>query len=346
MSFPPAGIVKPCYLSTSPLNGSVTRMPTLEHNGLVEMFRDNPALAPHLLANLFRMPIPPYATVGVVESSLDQMLPVEFRADLVLELRDSAGALVLAIVVEVQRDEDPDKKFSWPVYAAVVRAKKRCPTAVLVVAPDADVAAWAAQPIDLGLQLATLQPLVLGPANVPEVTDPAVAEQEAELAVLSAVAHGNGPNGLAVLQAALVALARLDLEHAAVYFQIIYNALREPMRRALEALIMQRQSETQATFPPFMQRLLDSSKLDGLREGKLDGLREGKLDGLREGKLDGLREGKLDGLREALLRLLARAGIALSDDDHLRIQTCEDAATLDRWLDNVLGAKSAADVFS
>jgi hypothetical protein len=321
-------------------------MPTLEHNGLVEMFRDNPSLAPHLLTNLFGMPVPPYATAGVVESSLDQMLPVEYRADLVLELRDSAGALVLAIVVEVQRDEDPDKKFSWPVYAAVVRARKRCPAAILVVAPDADVAAWAAQPIDLGLQLGTLRPLVLGPASVPEVTDPAVAEREAELAVLSAVAHGNGPNGLAVLQAAFAALARLDPEHAVVYFQIIYNALREPMRRALEALIMQSQSDSQDTFPPFMQRLIDSSKLegrlDGLREGRLDGLREGRLDGLREGRLDGLREGK----REALIRMLSRAGIALSDEDRLRIQTCEDTATLDRWLDNVLGARTAADVFS
>lgn len=76
---------------------------------------------------------------------------VEFRADLVLELRDANGVLVLAIVLEVQRDKDPDKEDSWPVYVTVLRAKKRCPTVVLVVAPDADVATWAAQPIDLGL---------------------------------------------------------------------------------------------------------------------------------------------------------------------------------------------------
>jgi hypothetical protein len=66
-----------------------------------------------------------------------------------------------------------------------------------------------------------------------------VAERETELAVLSAVAHGNKPNGLAVVQAALVALAQLDREHAAVYFQIICNGLREPMQRALEALVME-----------------------------------------------------------------------------------------------------------
>src|SRR5262245_25219641 len=58
--------------------------------------------------------------------------PVEFRADLVLELRDAEGATVLALVLEVQRDQDPDKKYSWPVYVAVVRARKRVGAAVLV----------------------------------------------------------------------------------------------------------------------------------------------------------------------------------------------------------------------
>jgi hypothetical protein len=293
-------------------------MPTLEHNAIVEMFRENPELAPHLLALLFHVDVPPHASVVVVESSLDQLIPVEFRADLVLELRDANGVLVLAIVLEVQRDKDPDKEYSWPVYVTVVRAKKRCPTVVLVVAPDAEVAAWAAQPIDLGLGFGTLRPVVLGPASVPEVTDPAVAERETELAVLSAVAHGNGPNGLAVVQAALVALARLDREHAAVYFQIIWNALREPLQRALEALVMERQTEGEATFPPFVQRIVDRA----------------------------LHEGELKGKRDTLLQLLARAGIALTEDDVARVKACDDLALLDRWVANVLGAKTASDVLS
>jgi len=64
------------------------------------------------------------------------------------------------------------------------------------------------------------------------------------------------------------------------------------------------------------------------------------------GKLDGLREGKLDGKRETLLRLLARAGIALTGEERARVEGCADPALLDRWVDNVLGAKSAADVLS
>ncbi|WP_437964221.1 hypothetical protein WMF04_31475 [Sorangium sp. So ce260] len=297
-------------------------MPTLEHNALVEMFRDQPTLAPRLLTTLFHVEVPPHVSVAVVESSLDQLIPVEFRADLVLELRDASGTLALAIVIEVQRDVDPDKKFSWPTYVTVVRAKKRCRTVVLVVAPDAGVAAWAAESIDLGLGLGNVEPLVLGPAVVPEITDPADVETETELAVLSAVVHGSGPNGLTVVQAALVALGRLDQEHAMVYFQLIWNGLREPMRQALEALVMERQIEGEATFPPFVQKLID------------------------RGKLEGIREGELKGKRDTLLRLLARAGIVLTENESARIQACTDIATLDRWIDNVLGAKAAADVLS
>jgi predicted transposase/invertase (TIGR01784 family) len=59
-----------------------------------------------------------------------------------------------------------------------------------------------------------------------------------------------------------------------------------------------------------------------------------------EGKL----EGKLEGKRTAVLRLFARVGVALTEDDRARILACTDAGTLDRWFDNVLGAKSAAEV--
>src|SRR5262249_3231048 len=131
------------------------------------------------------------------------------------------------------------------------------------------------------------------------------------------------------------ALGRLDPEHAAVYFQIIWNILREPIRRALEALVMEQQTEGKASFPPFAQKLID--------RGRLEGLRDGELKGLRDGELKGLRDGELNGKRDALLRLTARAGIALTEEDRARIHACTDVALLDRWIDNVLGAKTVSE---
>jgi hypothetical protein len=86
------------------------------------------------------------------------------------------------------------------------------------------------------------------------------------------------------------------------------------MQRALEALVMERQFEGKTSFPPFAQQIFE--------------------------------RGKLEEKRDALLRLLSRAGIVLSDEDLARIENCTDATTLDRWVDNVLGAKTALDVLS
>jgi hypothetical protein len=325
-------------------------VPTLEHNGLIEMFRANPPLAAHFLTLLFGLNVPKHATTRVADTNFDQLIPIEFRADLVLELLDKNKKVVFAIVLEAQRDKNLRKKYSWPVYLTVARAERECPTVVLVLAIDAEVAAWASEKIDLGVGRCVFEPFVLGPTTVPVVTESVIADKEVELAVLSAMAHGNGPQGLLVVQTALVALERLDNEHAAVYFQIIWDVLREPMQRALEALVMERHTEGKVQFPPFAQRIFErgihEGKLDGIREGKLDGIREGKLDGIREGKLDGIREGICAGKRDALLRLLARTGIALSENDHARVQNCTDVATLDQWFDNAVGAKTAHDVFT
>lgn len=89
---------------------------------------------------------------------------------------------------------------------------------------------------------------------------------------------------------------------------------------------MERQTDGAAKFPPFMQEIFERAR--------------------REGELRGELRGELKGLREALLRLISRTGITLSDSDRARIQTCEETATLDRWLENVLGAKTLADVLS
>ncbi len=73
---------------------------------------------------------------------------------------------------------------------------------------------------------------------------------------------------------------------------------------------------------------------------------EGEAAGEIKGKLAGKLEGKVEAKRDALLRVLARAGLALTEGERSRILTCVDAALLDRWFDNALGAKAAADVFA
>jgi hypothetical protein len=37
--------------------------------------------------------------------------------------------------------------------------------------------------------------------------------------------------------------------------------------------------------------------------------------------------------------------LALGEEERARIDACDNPATLDRWLDNAFGAKTAADLF-
>jgi predicted transposase/invertase (TIGR01784 family) len=64
-----------------------------------------------------------------------------------------------------------------------------------------------------------------------------------------------------------------------------------------------------------------------------------------EKEAKGHASGVLDGKRAAVIRLVTRLNVELSDGDRARIAACNDAATLDRWFDNALGAKTAKDVF-
>ena len=128
------------------------------------------------------------------------------------------GKPVLGIVVEVRLQRDDRKRFTWPVYVAGLRARLSCPACVLVITPSDAVAEWCRTPIELGPG-AVLSPLVIGPSVVPVIADLEVAARDPELAVLSVMAHA--------------ALA-LDDERQLLYSHLVYFALSEAARTALE----------------------------------------------------------------------------------------------------------------
>ncbi|MFS8071678.1 MAG: hypothetical protein ACMG6S_35360 [Byssovorax sp.] len=289
-------------------------MPSFEHGTLVEMFRDDPELAARLLDRAFHIPVPPHRSTKVAEADLGKLVPIEFEADLVIELNDERGECVMAIVLEIQLGIDPDKKFSWPVYVAVLRARKRCPVCLLVVAPDPPVGTWAAQPISLGPSTGQVTPFVLGASVVPRVVDADEARREPALAVLSARVHGNGPGGLDVIQPAVAAMRSVDPALATKYFMLVYDALRGPMRAALEDLVMNQSHVERMKLPPFLEKIA--------------------------------REREVQIEIKAILKLVARNSLELTDDERARITSCTDLTTLDHWFDNAFTAKTAAELFA
>lgn len=81
------------------------------------------------------------------------------------------------------------------------------------------------------------------------------------------------------------------------------------------------------TSPETRQRLID----------------EGRAEGRAEGREKGMEQGRLTEARAALRRVITRRELALRPIDEARIDACPDLATLERWLDQAITARSAAE---
>ena len=229
-------------------------------------------------------------------------------------------------MVEVQLSADAEKRYSWPLYVAGLRARLRCPCCVLVVTPRPEVAAWAAAPIDLGPGSRHV-PFVLGPALVPVVDAPEQAAASPELAVLSVMAHGSTlppDRAVALALSALAPLGGLDQRQAVLYYDLVVSSLSEAARRAFSDM--------------------DLSKYEWQSDFARRYFTEGREEGREEGRQEGRREGQALGRAESILKILESRGIPIPDDVRGRIATCRDLATLDRWVARAVAATSAADV--
>jgi hypothetical protein len=159
--------------------------PSFLHEGLIALVRDRPAFAAELLREVLHVDVPKFTEARMGEASLNELVPVELRADAVVLLEN--GKPVCGIVGEAQLSPDTDKLYSWPAYAIVGRLRHRCPVFVVVITPDAATARWASQPIDLE-DGNVWSPRVVGPDGIPILTDRERARRQPQLSVLSCIA--------------------------------------------------------------------------------------------------------------------------------------------------------------
>jgi hypothetical protein len=126
----------------------------------------------------------------------------------------------------------------------------RCEVELLVVTPDRSVAAWAAEPIRIGPSN-PFRALVVGPDRLPCITDIEHARAQPELAVLSAMGHGQDANGIAVpaALAALAAVVGLD-DARLLYSDLVWVALSDAARGSLEARMRSGGYEYESDFAP------------------------------------------------------------------------------------------------
>jgi hypothetical protein len=293
-------------------------MSSARHEILVEFLRAHPRLVPTLACQALGQNRPGRATVG--DAGFSQAVPPPRSADLVLELGPHAPWR--GIIVEVQLGRSARKRLVWPLYAAALRARLGGPVLLVVVSPQAGVAAWARRPIVLGQPGSDFIPFVLGPEAIPRITSVREAARHPGLAVLSTFAHGNEPGGEHVALAARAALRpptsrrratrSLDQKPLVDYAVLIGAALDQATRRKLEALMQSR------GFP-----IPNWARPEYLR---------------------GLNEGKAEGKAEGLLAILTLRGLEVTAAERARILATTDLATIERWFDRAPTARSTAAV--
>ena len=234
--------------------------PSLNHEVLVELFRNRPELACELLAVCAGIDArADRVELGSID--LSQVVSVEYRADAVIVLRDREGAIVSAVIVEVQLQPDNAKHFSWPAYVTALRSRLDGPVALLVVTDDASVARWARHPSETGHPGFVLTPIVIDLHDVPRVTDPERARETPELAVLSAIAHPE----LATARAALIGISMLREERKHLYLDLVLRALPADLQEVI-GNDMLKNYEYQSDFA---RKYYGQGKVEGLRETAL-----------------------------------------------------------------------------
>ena len=295
-------------------------MPSYLHELLLALFRNHPASATDLLRGL-EVELPEYDELKTESSDINDLRPAEYRADSVLFLvRESQ--YVLGVIVEVQLGCDPDKPFAWPAYIANLRARHRCPVCLLVVTVEESVSQWAGKLIDLGPG-SQCRPFVIGPSNTPAVTGLEDAEKNVELAVLSAIEHGQiSDTALAarIASVAIVASAGIDSERCRLYHDLILLSLATSARQTLEDTMNSTKYEYRSEL---LRRYVSEGRAEGLKEG------------LKEGRTEGRTEGRI----EIILELLARRFGPLEEGIQTRVR-CAPEAQLGAVTEQLLTAQT------
>ena len=128
--------------------------------------------------------------------------------------------------------------------------------------------------------------------------------------MLSCIAHGNEAHAEVLGRAALLATLRLSDERQVLYSDLVFAALSEAARAALEDLMAGGTYEFQSDFAKKHQA-----------------------------------KGRAEGRAEALLAVLEARGLRASDEARARILACADATQLDAWLRKAVSIASVDELF-
>ncbi|GAB2809476.1 hypothetical protein GCM10022221_03560 [Actinocorallia aurea] len=294
---------------------------SLAHEARTLLIRNNPSLVAHF-CELLGVKTPEGCTPFLGSDESNELKPVELTRDRTVIFRNSEGEPEFAVCFEVQLRKDESRRFAWPMYVVRLFHDLRCPVVMLVLTTSERVRQWCAAGLAIGHPGFVLRPLVVTSEHIERVTTMSGALRNVELAVLSAITHGDKSGETAILDAVFEALNTLDPVTGAQYSEFVTALLTGPARAHAEHIMATKDFRFTSEYS---KRLGAQYKAEGLAEG--------------------LAEGEARGKAESVLRVLRRRGLHVSGEVRDRVLECTDLETLDRWFDAAFEAGSAEDVF-
>lgn len=279
------------------------------HETLHQMFREGSTLFAHASQFVFDDRLYDRFEVSEENTDVTEYEPVERRVDTLLRLTHDGDEHLAIVEAQIGRDEG--KRARWPYYIAYLNDKYRRPVTLLVVCNDAAVAKWAREPIEIGPDghaCAWAYPHVLGPDNVPMITDLTEAVADVEFAVLSALIHSKSEKTADILNVLAPALASLDIDKGGRFAKIIAAGLgTSAAREYWRNLMIAEKYEYQSELTEYLHA---------------------------------------EGRAAMLLDVLRARGIDVSSKAEERILSCKDNKTLTTWAQRAATADSLDEVFS
>jgi hypothetical protein len=326
-------------------------VPTLSHEVLVQLVRAAPEALAELVRHLLGVTGPAVVTAHVTAAELLNMVHPEYHADAVITIGDPKDPDE-AMIFESQGKIDPRKRESWPFYITGFRLRLRCPVTLVVLAIDPEVAAWAAEPIDLGRGRSIVRPLVIGPDQIPRISDPDAALRCPELAMLSAAAHHASDEGKAIVGAAIAAITGLAGERHMIYHAVLNGLLARvdihlPTSIPDPTMALPAYEDWQPPLEELRQlkaRFSDYESLEAYMREK-DRRTVAMLAPIIAAE-KAQRELIARGQAHALLQVLELRGFSIPTERRAQVEACRDAQQLDTWLRRALQTDDIAVVFA
>jgi hypothetical protein len=292
-------------------------MPSGNHEGFIELFLKEP----ELIETVGGIPVPrqsPEAPMRWRPASpiLNPNKSLELRSDALFEYGQvGSNDSALVVIFEVQRERKKGKRATWVKYLASAVARYDCEVRLLIVCPSARVAEWARQALDMRMHGMRIEPMVVGPDDVPAILDPEEAVRIPVRMVLSMMLHAGRPEVRTPLLKAFVALVNaLPDDEWRTYVDIVFTTIDPEARDELAEVLMTVIEERRSFFAELHER--------------------------------GRKQGEATGEAAAILKFLAARGVAVPEDARAMILGCEDGAQLDTWLVRAATATTVDEVLA